>query len=435
MSRTVVSFQLVGTDTVVTLEDAPIDVPGMLDGQPCDVSPLPGGDVRTRGEALLARLQVNPSVRAGLDHLLATPPAGGPSPLYFHVIARSADELPWEQLYSATHGFCALDQRWPMGRIARRRRSLSDRTFTPPLSVVAVLSAAGQSGVGQLDALLDATVGPDATAVGVRLHVISGETAVLDRVAAVTTAGRTGVTAEAIAGTAAQVARQVSAAAPHVLHLLCHGGQATPGVRTLALATLADFDAGEQTGSVRLKVADLVIALRSADPWLVVLAACESAEAVDGPALAHDIVDSGVPAVIGMRRLVDLHATNRFCAALYPEVLATVRAAVDPDGPPGVRVVDWVNCLTGPRTALGGADPVAVDAWSDPVLYVQEDPLRVFPPSPRLSPDDYAELRAQLDLWESYLRSQDPTTASPGLMAEVHEKVQRLTALLGEAAG
>jgi hypothetical protein len=262
------------------------------------------------------------------------------------------------------------------------------------------------------------------------LHVC--DAAVLDRVAVVTAAGRTGVTVEPIAGTAAEVARQVTAAGPHVLHLLCHGGQVA-GLQTLALATMADFDADEQTGSVRLTVADLVAALRGDAPWLVVLAACESAEAAEGSALAHDIVDSGVPAVIGMRRLVDLNATNRFCAVLYPEVLATVRAAVDPGGPPGARVIDWVGCLTGPRTALGGVDPVTVDAWSDPVLYVQADPLRVLPPSPHLSADEYAELRAQLDLWESYLRSQDPTTASPAVLAEVGAKVQRLTALLDEA--
>jgi hypothetical protein len=50
-----------------------------------------------------------------------------------------------------------------------------------------------------------------------------------------------------------------------------------------------------------------------------VLSACDTAEAADGPALAHALVAGGIPAVVGMRRLVDLTDANRFCAALYPE--------------------------------------------------------------------------------------------------------------------
>ena len=58
------------------------------------------------------------------------------------MMAASADELPWEQIYDVQHGFCALDERWPIGRIARRRRQIKVRTFEPPLRIVAVLSAA-----------------------------------------------------------------------------------------------------------------------------------------------------------------------------------------------------------------------------------------------------------------------------------------------------
>jgi hypothetical protein len=49
-----------------------------------------------------------------------------------------------------------------------------------------------------------------------------------------------------------------------------------------------------------------------------VLSACDTAEAADGPALAHDLVVGGIPAVAGMRRLVDLTDANRFCAAPLP---------------------------------------------------------------------------------------------------------------------
>jgi hypothetical protein len=35
---------------------------------------------------------------------------------------------------------------------------------------------------------------------------------------------------------------------------------------------------------------------------------------------------------------------------------------------------------------MSGADPSAADAWLDPVLYVQNDELRVFRATARLSP-------------------------------------------------
>jgi hypothetical protein len=432
MSRTVVSFEPLGSTTVFKLEDAPNEVPGLGENATADVTPLPGGDLIGQGTTLLARLSSHPPVKAGLDQALSLPATAQPSPLYFHVFAKAADELPWEQLYAAPHGFCALDRRWPVGRIARRRRPLNDRSFAPPLRIVAALSAARQTGTHQLAAILEALDRPDAVAIGVHVHVISGEQAVLDAVDAAIAAGRSNLTREVLAGTAPAVVQQILDGRPHLLHLLCHGG-AVAGVRTLALATTADFDGDEETGGVRLKVADLVAGLARSDPWLVVLAACESAQAGEGTALAHDIVDNGVPAVIGMRRLVDLAATNQFCRALYPELLATVRAAVDPAGPPGVRVVDWASALTGPRTVLGGADPVALDAWTDPVLYAQEDPLRVFPPSPFLSPADFAGLRGQLDAWEHFLARLDAATADPGVLATAQAEIARLHMALAAA--
>jgi len=440
MSRTVVGFQPFGGSTVFALEDAPNDVPGLGDNAPADVTPLPGGTLIDRGTALLARLTAHAPIKAGLEQVLSLPATAAPSPLYFHVMTKAADDLPWEQLYCVPHGFCALDRRWPVGRIARRRRQLNDRSFAPPLRLVAVLSAARQSGVRQLDAILQASATADATTVGVHVHVISGEQAVLDAVDQAVAAGRSGLTREVLAGTAPAVTQQILEARPHLLHLLCHGGSVA-GVRTVALATTADLDGNEETGTVRLKVADLVGVLNRLDPWLIVLAACETAAtgagdgAGDGTALAHDMVDNGLPAVIGMRRLVDLNATDQFCTALYPEVFAIVRAAVGPGGgPPGVRIVDWAGALTGPRAALSGADPSAIDAWTDPVLYVQEDPLRVFPPSPFLSPADFAGLRGQLDVWERYLASQDPATAQPALIAEVRAEIDRLRTALGQAS-
>ena len=172
----------------------------------------------------------------------------------------------------------------------------------------------------------------------------------------------------------------------------------------------------------------------------MILSACETAEAAtiqDGPALAHALVSAGIPAVIGMRRLVDLTDTNRFCAELYPELLAIVSDALQPIGPPnqpqGVRIIDWASALTAPRRAMSGADPCAVDSWTDPVLYVQDDALRVFPPSQQLSPSGYATLRAKLDQFQGYLETLDPATTAPGIIDEVRDRIAELEAALRQA--
>jgi hypothetical protein len=432
MTRTVVMFDRVGEQVLLTLDDAQIEVPGLGELIPVALPQVGDGTLIERGTLLAEWLQHHDPVRFGLQATLAAPLGSAPVPLYFRVRATSADALPWEQLYAQPHGFCALDGRWPIGRIAARRRDLIDRSFVSPLRIVAVLSAARQSGVPQLQALLAALRTPSAAAIGVALHVISGEQAVLDA------AVGPGVTAELIAPDAPGLGRQITAARPHILHALCHGG-VTALVRTLAFAHLADFDAEVDDGSVRLTAASLVTALTPGNPWLVVLSACDSAEAEpgQGPALAHDIVSQGMPAVIGMRRLVDLSSTNRFCAALYPELFEVLRAAfdeTDADGEqPQVHVVDWAAALTGPRRVMGGPDPSAVDAWTDPVLYAQTQPLRIFLPSPQLSPAQYARLRAKIDVFEKWLANLDPATTDPALIDELRARKADLESKLTPA--
>jgi CHAT domain len=434
MTRTVISFERLGRDTVFKLEDAPIDINGIGDNEIADISPPPGDTLSERGRALLERLVKHPPVKHGLAAALAIPPGGAPVPLYFHMLAAGADQLPWELIYDPQHGFFALDKRWPVGRIAARRRRVEGRAFTPPLRLVAVLSAAGRDGLPQLEALLAAVSSDDAAAIGTHLHVISAQEDLLDAAS-----NAPNVSCEVIAGTAPGLEQQIAVAKPHILHLLCHGG-ATAGLRTLAFATLADQDVAasgaggeEPTGSLRLTVPSLLGALRSSDPWLLVLSACDTAEAADGPALAHDLAAAGLPAVVGMRRLVDLGDTNLFCKALYPEVLAAVRTAVDPNGPPTGRRIDWAASLTAPKVSMTGEDSSIVDSWTDPVLYVQDDWLEVFPGSPALSPTDYTRLKGQLDTWERYLATLDPATTNPAVIAEVLDKIASLRVQLAQA--
>ncbi|MFI6984999.1 CHAT domain-containing protein [Embleya sp. NPDC050154] len=419
--RTVLGFEPFGDSTVLKLREAPADIPGLGTNELTDVTD-PGGPIASRGAALLERLLRHPVVSRGLDVALAQKPAAGPGPLYLHLVSNQADQLPWEQLLSAPQGFIALDARWPIARIAAIRSPVDRRTFAPPLTIVAVLSAALRSGVPQLQALLAATALPDARALDTHLHVISAEKAVLD---AVTATGRPEVTAEAMPGSAPELARRITAARPHIVHLLCHGG-ASAGVRTLAFAHTADVDAGEPVGSVQLKLPDLVVALLPCSPWLVVLGACQTAQTSDTLSLAHELVSHGLPAVAGMRRLIDLNDTDRFCAALYPEVIATVRTAVKDAGE---HEIDWAATLTAPRQAMAQADPTLTDSWSDPVLYVQDNPLRIVSSS-ALGVSDTANLQGQLDTFERFRATLDPTTADPGLVERVDALIAGLRARL-----
>src|SRR5215472_4998882 len=239
MSRTIVSFERLGDTTIFKLEDAPNDIPGLGIHGVADVSPLTAVGILARGEALLKRLIAHPPVEAGLQAALTVPLGGEPAPLYFHMQSASADELPWEQIHDQLHGFCALDERWPIGRIARRKRKVKVRMFEPPLRIVAVLSAAGRSGLPQLGTLLNAVASADAAAIDTHLHVISGDEAVL-----AAAAGRPNVSGELIAGDAPGLAQQLKDANADIVHLLCHGGAAA-GLRRLAFATVADVDAVE----------------------------------------------------------------------------------------------------------------------------------------------------------------------------------------------
>lgn len=452
--RLIVNFDSVGKNTVLSLNKAPANIVGINQGRNIRISALNGGDAKARGLELAKLLRRHAPVKDALTMALAQPVAAPPQPIYFRVIADAADALPWEQLYSEPLGFLALDPRCPVGRIATRIQDMNDRAFLSPFRVVAVLSAADREGTPQLQAIARALTDAKATGLDARLHVITGEQAVVDAINALQDEH---VTVEWIAATPVDVARQITHSKPSIFHMLCHGDYAAPGQSGLALATMQDFLGGEKKGSVMLSLDMLARALEPCDPWLVVLAACETAAAANGAAIAHRLVDTGLPAVIGMRRLVDLVVMDRFCDALYPELLATVSdtmhpevataANLGPGGGPGVdgvgpgdgaggngqgfddrRRIDWAPALTAPRNAVAvGFDPASVDTWSDAVLYSHQDPLRVYLPHDLgLSAEQYAHLRGQLDMRILWRERLDPATTPAAALAALDVEIADL---------
>lgn len=432
MTGMVVALEPFGTQTVARLDDAPQDLPGLGENCLVDLTPLPAGTVRQRGESLMERLGAHQYVRSGIDRALEAAPGAEPAPLYFRVIAEAADDLPWEWLYVHGTGFCSLDARWPVARIARRRRVVTPREFVPPLHLVAVLAAAGRPGLTQYSHLVAAVASDDGRAVDARLEVITGDPDVLDRARA-DDSGL--VTATPLPPTNAGLANAIQDAEPDVLHVLCHGGIDDTGVASLAFATLADFDQPAGQGGVWMALSQLSHSVRQANPWLVVLNACGTADASAGRALAHELAAEGVPAVVGMRRLVDILNADRFSQALYPSVMATVRRAVDPEGPPGARVLDWAGALTAPRAALAGGHPDTEEAWGDPVLYLQVDALRVTPVPAQQAIGTLSEVQAHIDVWEGVVASMDPMETEPAVLAEAVQRLADLRAALAMLQG
>lgn len=422
MARTVIGLSRTGDRVQVTLDRAPLNY--TYDAVEVDLATLLGDTVMERGEALVALLRQKDPVRQGIDSFLNLPPNADPAPLYFHVRSETADAVAWEQMFAQPLGFWALDQRCPIGRIAERVASVRGRGFAPPLRVVAVLSAAGRDPRPQLEAIRTGIANAN---IPVRLHVITGDDDLLD------TVNRPGETAELTTGTSPELCRQIAAARPHLLHLLCHG-MTVAGERTLAFASVGDVDAElDEAGSISVPIKDLARELETCDPWLVVLAACQSADASAGErAFAHDLVSQGVTAAIGMRRLVDLNDTNRFCSGLYPEVFAAVEAAVAPVVP-GEQTIEWACVLTSPRKVMGGKDPSQVDSWLDPVLYVQSEDLRIYTQSAAMSAEDYSELQGTLDQLRGFLATADPQSTPPTLVAEVRDKIADAETILRQA--
>jgi hypothetical protein len=428
--RRIVAFEAQGAKTLMGLFKWPGAIDGINDLRSIRIrKPLPGLDAKARGQELATILRRHPPVKQAIGMALAELPTAAPAPIYFRVASSSADELPWEELFVTPVGFVALDRRWPIGRIARRVHDVTPRVFEGSFRIVAVLSAAGAigNGISQLETLVREVKAAPAS-VNAELHVITGDQAVIDAVAA---GADPAITAEWIGRTPTVVERQIGDSRPAILHILCHGANVA-GVAGLSLATQQDFE-GDQKGSVFLSIESLAGALLSST-WLVVLAACKTA-AGQGPAgaengtptslpAAHSLADTGLPAVIGMREIVDLSAMNRFCRAIYPELLGIVTGAIDGDGSIE-RVIEWAPALTAPRRASAGDDPARELAWTHPVLYVQQEELRVDMVTPAVA-SELKDLRGQLDTWRSLLEGLDPKTTPPGFVEHAEQQITRL---------
>lgn len=385
----------------------------------CSAADLPAwtvdGAVAKYGQLLREKLvSAHGAVRDALADSLRAP-AGEVRPVYFMITADPAEGLHWEALCTETGSFLALDRRWPIGRMAHTGRdweSSGPRPFTPPLRMLAVISALGVDGRPEWRRLYEAVQAVRNAGLPVRLRVLVGEQELVDELQKLAPGE---VEFATLKGGGEQLENEVNAFAPQVLHFFCHGTSSF-GSR-LEFATIADRDDPERTtGSVTLSGSQLVNLQAMKQLWLVTLNCCEGAKGgSDVRSLAHSLVaDGGVPAVVGMAEPVDASDAHQFCGAFYGAVLEDIRAAAQ--APPGTGVeVEWARGLYSPRRRLADAhdDAARSRQWLLPVLYVGVTPFAIEP-----VPADDPVARTRESLVMGTISTMGPDTP-PGLIDDL----------------
>jgi len=363
-------------------------------------SPLAAGAVLAAGQALLNDLKQQTAIAQALGAAFQNPGQLCPIYIYLHDAPR-AELLPWECLYDPDPDllFLSLRPDWPVIRMrqAQQQDGLTDYTLQPPLRVMAVLSATGDSIASAVsaqqewNALWQAfTMNRPPHAMPVNLRVLVGEDAL--KTAIDQQAPQPGVEVQCdFISDRDQALTAIRDFAPHLLHFFCHG--TTAGIPHLQLGTRADWTA-QTAGSITITGSDL---RDSADPhyqvWIVTLNCCESAtQSRNARNLASSLVTVGFPAALGMRDVVEAkHAhllTKRFYRALFEQFNAILV-----DAPPAM--MEWGTALFEARQDLSthafNAPPVppsqiaACDfkEWTLPALYMRTEPFllkRIIPP-------------------------------------------------------
>lgn len=404
---------------LVKLAKAPIAIPGAEVWNPfhCDPDAMPpwtqAGAVQAHGMTLREKLSGHQGVASALQHVLSTPPAAR-HPVYFQVRAGDAERLRWEALWDDNEEFLALDPRWPIARIADSEIDfqLPVQVFTPPLRVLAVMSALGLPAKPEWEKLYAAVDGARQQGLEVELSVLVGEEDLLAAIRKdIQDRTVTGVRVDAVRNSV-EIGTAVDSFKPHILHFFCHGS-ANFGKPQLELATIADRDLG--TSSVVLGIKQLTGFPALRDVWLVTLNCCEGGKAAsDLHSMAHRLVAAGVPAAVGMLEPIDAGDAHAFCGAFYTAALRTVRRFLQDTPEGGTGEIEWAEALHPPRFLLSGSGPGPVNSpeWTLPVLYVRPERFQVKrgAPAAALSPQILETMKRQAEAVAATLRGLPPDT-------------------------
>jgi len=389
----------------------------------CDPDAMPAwtedGAVREHGLILREKLESHPAVASALQKVLSID-FSSRHPIYFQIQGGEAERFRWEALWDNDKEFLALDARWPIARMVEPPESAPKQKhlFTPPLRVMALMSALGRPAKPQWKELYAAVEKTREQGLDVELSVFFGEEDLLAAVRKDIEQGTvTGVRAGAIDNPAG-IEAAIDDFKPHILHFFCHGS-ASVGRPQLELAKITDHDLGKS--SVILGIKQLAGFQALSHVWLVTLNCCEGGKSVaDLHSMAHQLVVNVVPAAIGMLEPIDAGDAHRFCGAFYAAVFRMVRQFVE-DSPPEETEIEWAETLHSSRTLLSQSDPGPVSRveWTLPVLYVRRDRFEVTlkaPPSPevqqslKLQAEEQQAMKLRAESIATVLRGLAPDT-------------------------
>jgi hypothetical protein len=371
----------------ISLEDPPWDIQGYEQLRPfvCQRSTLlerfneepPSGDNMVEvGRELLDRLGRHPALAEAFRNALQTP-QNQTCPFYVRLIgSETAAEFPWETLFDPGNGFLALEGRWPIARIAAQVPREKDlRTFTPPLRIMAVMSAIGIPAHDEWEALRDA-IADSGISLDLELSLWVGELDLKKQIEGDLTAARLRGSVTMLSE-AQKLLGGLKKFDPHILHFFCHGTGGTSPF--LQLATRRDHLLGHGS-SIFLEPLQLRGLGRST--WLIALNCCEGGSDADGArSIAYLLIAAGYPATVGMREPVSSANAALFAGSFYASLLGELDERLVLDQ---VVEIELAASLVTPRRRLRDKyqEPTHVDAaarhrdWTLPILYVRPDPLR-----------------------------------------------------------
>lgn len=344
-------------------------------------TPLAAGAVAGLGQALLALFRGHAPALQQID--AARRPGCS---LLIEDVTPAAQMLPWETLQDSQGAFMALRAEPLLARLVtpRHQQLPIERTFKPPLRVLALLAAAGRQPDGsvltalpELDALLAAL--DSRPEVPVEVHVLGVDDDVRGCVEARDDPRIRFSGLEALS----TLEDALADFQPHVVHFFCHGFASENAQPRLELATRSDQLAGHPRGAIALEADQLADLLRpQSQLWLLTLNCCLGAAATETISFARDVMSRrlDLPAVIAMREAIDRQDAHLFAEAVMGELCKVVRQLL---GGSSAAALDW-SCLLPPVRqrlcttrcqTLSNAQSCRV--WTVPVLYVRPEPFLI----------------------------------------------------------
>lgn len=346
--------------------------------------------IREVGMELLKMLSDHPAVKSDVLPLLDVKMAHE-EPIYLFMKDRNPDleQLPWEAMYAPNVGFLSANKNFPIARAQKVVYETSEWSFMPPLKIMAVMGASGVDTSTRISAVeqwenLYAVLKRAHTEISLRVLVCEEE--LKKRIEA---EGKDWISVDLLHNRD-QLFNDIRDFGPHILHFFCHA-MAAPFPQ-LQVASWKNWET-EMPGGIRIEGTQLK---QRADPhgniWLVTLNCCDSAQDAGGKEslsmpMACALVNSGFPAVVGMREQVAEDFAHDFCRLFYEALLDDFAQRLsNAKERKGETDIHWACALFATRQRICEIidsqnlfSDVAARAkeWTIPVIYTRLDPFHL----------------------------------------------------------